>query len=125
VATGADLRLLHRIHVLVASRDRRFLRLARFLLTRQGHAVETTATPGDVFERLENGVNVVVVDASPSLATAARTVAEIEVLHPDIGVVVVGDGRLSATAFRLLSKWGAPERLDEEIRRVYLRLDGR
>ena len=76
-----------------APSDDRFLRLARFLLTRNEFEVESTkriAKTVDLVER--HHPNVVVIDATDSLADAARAVAAIEALHPHVAVIVVYDG---------------------------------
>lgn len=119
---ATNLHLLRRIRVLIVSRDRRFLGLARFLLTRDDLLVESTSKPGELFERVQAGADVVVLDGSGSIASAARAAAEIEALYPGVGLVVVADdARPTRSAFRLLPKWGSLANLGEEIRRAYLR----
>lgn len=121
--TPGNVRLLRRIRVLLVSRDHRFLSVARFLLARSGLRVESATNPSEVFKLVKRGVDVVIVDGSDSFATAALTVAAIEALHPEVGVIVVADepeppGRV----FHPLPKWGSLNELVEEIERVYLRL---
>jgi uncharacterized protein len=84
------------IRVLLGTRDEQFLRLAEFLLTRNGFAVETTkkiAAAVDLVWRQR--LDVVVLDASDSLSEAARTAAAIK------------------------EKWEALETLSDDIRRSY------
>jgi DNA-binding NtrC family response regulator len=120
---AANLRLLRRVRVLVVSRDRRFLSIARFLLAREDYVVDSTSRPGELFERVRDGADVVVIDGTGSLATAARTAAEIEALYPGIGLVVVAeDGNHRTRTLRVLPKWGSLEELGNEIQRAYLRL---
>ena len=120
------MRFLRRIRVLLVSRDDRFLSVARFLLTRSGLSVESTPHPSEVFELVKRGSDVVVVDGTDSLATAALTVAAIEALHPDVGVIVVTEEPDPAgRVFRPLPKWGSLSELVVEIEQVYLRLHPR
>jgi DNA-binding NtrC family response regulator len=120
--SAANLHLLRRVKVLLVSRDRRFLRVARFLLAREDLVVDSTSKPDELLARVSDGVNVVVIDGTRSLSAAARDVAEIQALHPEIGVIVVAeDPEPPTSAFRLLSKWASLEHLGEEVKRAYLR----
>jgi uncharacterized protein len=110
------------IRVLLGTRDEQFLRLAEFLLTRNGFAVETTkkiATAVDLVWRQR--LDVVVLDASDSLSEAARTAAAIEALHPQVAVVIVCDDERPkpATGLPIKEKWEALETLSDDIRRSY------
>jgi uncharacterized membrane protein (UPF0127 family) len=105
--------------VLLGTGDDRFLRLAHFLLTRNHFEVEVTkriARTVDLLER--NGADVVVIDASDSLGEAARAVAAVEALHPNVGVVVVCDGEPPrwTTGLKVTEKWEALETLPDDIR---------
>jgi uncharacterized membrane protein (UPF0127 family) len=80
------------IRVLLGTRDEQFLRLAEFLLTRNGFAVGATKKIGDAVDLVwRQRLDVVVLDASESLSEAARTAAAIEALHPQVGVLLVCD----------------------------------
>jgi uncharacterized membrane protein (UPF0127 family) len=110
------------IRVLLGTRDEQFLRLAEFLLTRNGFAVETTkkiTTAVDLVWRQR--LDVVVLDASDSLSEAARTAAAIEALHPQVAVVIVCDDERPkpATGLPIKEKWEALETLSDDIRRSY------
>jgi uncharacterized membrane protein (UPF0127 family) len=105
--------------VLLGTEDDRFLRLARFLLTRQQFQVQSTkrlARTVDLVER--HHPNVVVIDATGSLADAARTVAAIEALHPHVAVMVVCDGEPPrwTTGLKVTEKWEALETLTDDVR---------
>ena len=66
------------IRVLLGTRDDQFLRLAEFLLTRNGFAVGATKKIGDAVDLVwRQRLDVVVLDASESLSEAARTAAAI------------------------------------------------
>lgn len=110
------------IRVLLGTRDEQFLRLAEFLLTRNGFAVETTKKiPTAVDLVWRHRLDVVVLDASDSLSEAARTAAAIEALHPQVAVVIVCDDERPkpATGLPIKEKWEALETLSDDIRRSY------
>jgi uncharacterized membrane protein (UPF0127 family) len=105
--------------VLVGTSDDQFLRLARFLLSRNHFEVEATKRVTKVVDLVErNGADVVVIDATGSLADAARAVAAVEALHPDVKVVVVHDGEPPrwTAGLQVREKWEALETLPEDIR---------
>jgi uncharacterized membrane protein (UPF0127 family) len=107
------------IHVLLASRDDRFLRLARFLLTRDDFAVESTKRlPGAVDFVERHGTDVVVLDASDSLSEAARIAAAIEALNPRVRVLLVcdADRPRPTTGLKVIEKWQSLETLTDEIK---------
>jgi hypothetical protein len=107
------------IRVLLGSRDDRFLRLARFLLTRNGFAVESTKRlPSAVAYVERHGIDFVVLDASDSLSEAARTVAAIEALNPQVGALLVcdADRPRPTRGLNVVEKWHALETLADEIR---------
>ena len=121
-----DLRLLRPIRVIVVSRDERFASVFRFLLGRKQLAVEAASRRQELLTLLEQGADVVVLDATHSLADAARTIAELEELHPEIGVVMVSDRRgRDGGLYRLLPKWGSLQQLIAEIERTHLHLPAR
>jgi uncharacterized membrane protein (UPF0127 family) len=107
------------IRVLLGSRDDRFLRLASFLLTRGDFAVESTKRVPSAVDLVErHGSDFVVLDASDSLSEAARTVAAIEALNPQVGVLLVcdTDRPRPTTGLNVVEKWHALETLADEIK---------
>jgi uncharacterized membrane protein (UPF0127 family) len=105
--------------VLLGTSDDRFLRLARFLLTRNAFDVEATkrlVKTVDLVERHRS--DVVVIDATGSVAEAARTVAALEALHPDVAVIVVCDGEAPrwTAGLKVSEKWSALETLTDDVR---------
>jgi uncharacterized protein len=110
------------IRVLLGTRDEQFLRLAEFLLTRNGFAVETTKKIANAVDLVwRRRLDVVVLDASDSLSEAARTAAAIEALHPQVGVLIVCDDERPkpATGLPIMEKWEALETLSDGIRHSY------
>jgi uncharacterized membrane protein (UPF0127 family) len=105
--------------VLVGTGDDSFLRLARFLLTRNHFDVRSTKRVSRAAELVErHEADVVVIDASDSLGNAARSVAAIEALYPHVGVLVVCDGDPPrwTTGLKVTEKWAALETLPQDIR---------
>jgi uncharacterized membrane protein (UPF0127 family) len=93
--------------VLVASHDRRFAKLMRFVLDRHGFEVSTT-TRDDVVEILEReGADAVILDAPGSLLSAGRAAAAAKALFPDVEIVVVseGAGGGDGSTFTVYDKW--------------------
>jgi DNA-binding NtrC family response regulator len=117
-------RPLRRIRVLLVSRDRRFLRVAAFILRRKGFIVDTTPRSETALGFAERRrPDVVVMDGNGSLNEAARSLADIEKFRPSVPVVVVSEhaDKPAVRGFRLLPKWSAGDRLAAEIERAYFR----
>src|SRR5262249_56901695 len=109
---------LSRTRVLIGTDDEQFLRLARFLLTRNHFEVEGTKRLAKLVDLVNrHGADVVVIDATGSLGDAARTVAAIEALHPEIRLVVVCDDEPPrwTSGLKVTKKWDALETLPEDI----------
>lgn len=118
-----NVRALRRLRVLVAARDRRFLRVAGFLLLRSGFDVESTPRPRDVLQLVDRyAPDIVIVDASESLADVARSVAVLEALYPHITVIAVSDEGASppAAKLRVFAKWTSFEQLVLDLEAMHL-----
>lgn len=96
------------LRIVVSTRDRRFRRVAEFLLTRQGMRAEFERDTDAAVELAERTrPDVVLLDGSRSLASAARGLNRLSVLDPSIRVVVVGDGVVETPkTLSVLPKWG-------------------
>lgn len=110
-------RVLTPLRVLVTTRDARFQRLASFLLIRQGFHVEATHDPDRVLAAVaEKRADVVVLDGSPSLAAAARSLRAIAAVGSSVGVVVVTDeGASELQTLATVPKWGPFEAIVSAI----------
>jgi len=120
----ARVRPLRRISVLLVSHDRRFLRVAAFILRRKGFVVDTTPRSEKALALAERcRPDVVVMDGNGSLNEAARSLADIERFSPAVAVVIVSEhaDKPAVRGFRLLPKWSAGDRLAAEIERAYFR----
>jgi uncharacterized membrane protein (UPF0127 family)/CheY-like chemotaxis protein len=108
------------IRVLVGASDRRFLRVASFLLGRSGFAVANATRLPDLMDAVEHGrADVVVLDASSPERWPVRAAAALEAATTGVAVLLVGDGGDAAAA--TLPKWGSFDRLVDEIRAAHAR----
>ena len=110
------------IRVLLATRDEDFMRLGRFLLTRSGFRVETTKKVDNAVDLVGRyWLDVAVLDATESLTDTARTVAAIEALHPEVGLLLVSDGERPkpTSKLQIADKWEALATLTDDIRRSH------
>jgi CheY-like chemotaxis protein len=110
------------LSVALVARDRRFVRVASFLLRRHGYAVTAAGSPRMLIDLLErSGADVVVVDGSDSSNAGAQTAAVLATLERPHGLVVVGDSTddrpLRSRAS--ISKWSSFDRLLEAIEHAY------
>jgi DNA-binding NarL/FixJ family response regulator len=118
-------RAIHRLRVVVAAPDRRFLRMAEFLLARQGFEVFTTSRPGALVSTVENHrPDVLILDGTSSLSEAARTAALVEILFKTTTVVIVSeDDRIPAvTNLQVHPKWTAFDDLVASLESMHLGL---
>jgi uncharacterized membrane protein (UPF0127 family) len=99
------------IHVLVAGTDRRFRSVTSALLIQRGCKVTVSERMDLASVRAKRErAEVVVIDADSSPTAAAREAAEIQKLEPPVGVVLVGDKRISGAPFMpILAKWSFDE----------------
>jgi uncharacterized membrane protein (UPF0127 family) len=112
------------IRVLLGTRDEEFLRLAEFLLTRNGFRVESTKKILNAVDLVGRQLlDVVVLDASESMSEAARSVAAIEALHPQVGILLVADDERPrpTSGLEIREKWDALETLTDDIRHSFAR----
>jgi CheY-like chemotaxis protein len=106
-----------RARVVVATRDRRFRRVAQFLLARQGFTVELSRNAEAAIELAErDGADVVLIDGSDSLLSAARALRQLAEQQRSIAAVIVSDGEEeSPQTLPILPKWGAFDSIVEAI----------
>lgn len=110
-----------RSRIVLAARDRRFLQVTSFLLSREGFVVDSTRNLEDLLGMVErHRPDVVILDGMDSLKTAARALVEIEALPYSVAVLVVAEvpEASSPTSVRLLHKWTSFDRLVQEVERL-------
>jgi hypothetical protein len=108
-----------RARVLVASRDPRFLRLARFLLGGRDLEVEELTTPERLPEAiLEPSVDLAVLDGAESVAEALRTANATRARRPEVPVIIAADtGGKSPSGVRVFDRWNETEELLQDVER--------
>jgi uncharacterized membrane protein (UPF0127 family) len=108
-----------RARVLVASRDPRFLRLARFLLGGRDFEVHET-TPERLSQAvLEPSLDIAVLDGGDAVADALRTANAARAARPDVPVVVTADtGGRTPAGVRVFDRWNETEELLLDIERL-------
>ena len=98
--------------VVIGSADRDFLRTSRFLLEHRDWVVEAVVRLAEIPALVaRTSPDLVVIDAGPRVAEAARVVASIEELHVDVEIALVGDAPRKLPGLRIGEKWSALEQL--------------
>jgi uncharacterized protein len=108
-----------RARVLVASRDPRFLRLARFLLGGRDLEVEELTSPERLPEAiLDPGVDLAVLDGADHVAEALRTANASRARRPEVPIVIAADtGGKSPSGVRVFDRWNETEELLLDVER--------
>ena len=112
-----NIRRLHPLRVLLAARDRKFIRVTSFLLERRGYDViqENGKAIAEAVTRCR--ADVVLLEADMSRASTARTLTALEALPTPPGVVAIysGEGAEHLPGVTSLSKWAPIEELQQRI----------
>jgi CheY-like chemotaxis protein len=109
-----------RARVLVASRDARFLKLARFLLSGRDLEVDELTSP----ERLpdlvvETDVDLAILDGANKVADALRTANAARARRPELPIVVAADtGGRTPAGIRVFDRWNETEELLLDVERL-------
>jgi CheY-like chemotaxis protein len=111
---------LHRLRplrVLVAGRDRRFLRVTSFLLSQRGYDVVETSSKKTLQEVERHKSDVILLETNDTRGVAARMVAALETLPtaPSVLVVYEDDEDDRWQGFRAIKKWTPIDELVQEI----------
>jgi uncharacterized membrane protein (UPF0127 family)/CheY-like chemotaxis protein len=109
-----------RARILVASRDPRFVKLARFLLEGRDLDVQELTTPERLPEAVvEPDVDLVVLDGGSAVADALRTANAARMQRPEVPLVVAADaGGRSPAGLRVFDRWNETEELLLDIERL-------
>jgi len=109
-----------RARVLVASRDPRFVRLARYLLGGRDLEVEELNAPERLPEAiLEPTVDLAVLDGGDAVAEALRTANSARARRPEVPVVIAADtGGRSPSGVRVFDRWNETEELLHDVERL-------
>lgn len=106
--------------VLIASRDPRFIRLARFLLEGRDLDVEELTTPERLPESmLEPNLDLALLDGGSSVADALRTANAARARRPEMPIVIAADaGGKSPSGVRVFDRWNETEELLLDVERL-------
>jgi len=109
-----------RARVLVASRDPRFVRLARFLLGGRDLEVEELTTPEHLPDAiLDPTLDLAVLDGGDAIAEALRTANAARARRPDVPIVIAADtGGKSPSGVRVFDRWNETEELLLDVERL-------
>lgn len=111
--------------VVVSGRDKRFVRVASFLLARRGFDVSHATNHDDLLDLTDKQtVDVVVLDATFSLSSSLRTAAALTALHPNLRILLATDRYTSRAGeqYTQIEKWRGLDALPDEVTRAQLGL---
>jgi uncharacterized membrane protein (UPF0127 family) len=94
--------------VILASSDRRYVKLATFLLDERGIDVIQSVSPVRAAAAVDaQPVGVVVIDGGDELAATMRLASETRARHPDTAIVLVGEGAAerAPSSLPVFDKW--------------------
>jgi CheY-like chemotaxis protein len=116
-AEDVKLHRLHPLRVLLAGRDRRFLRVTSFLLSQRGYDVVETSSKKTLQEVERHKSDVILLETNDTRGVAARMVAALETLPtaPSVLVVFEDDEDDRWQGFRAIKKWTPIDELVQEI----------
>jgi CheY-like chemotaxis protein len=111
---------LHRIRplrVLLAGRDRRYLRVTSFLLSQRGYDVVETSSKKTLQAVERHKSDVILLETNDTRGVAARMVAALETLPtaPSVLVVFEDDDDDRWQGFKAVKKWMPIDELVQEI----------
>jgi uncharacterized protein len=111
-----------RARVLVASRDPRFVKLARFLFEGRDLEVEELTAPERLTDAIggpEPDLDLVVVDGGTDVAFALRLANRARANRPELPIVVAADtGGRSPAGIRVFDRWNETEELLLDVERL-------
>jgi CheY-like chemotaxis protein len=119
----SNVRRLQPLRVLVAGRDRRFMRVTSFLLTRRGYAVSRSGLVDAVTVADRQRSDVVLVELDGSRVEAGRAIAALQASPAAPAVITLAaDGAENVwSGLRAIDKWTPIETLAAEIDAAALR----
>jgi CheY-like chemotaxis protein len=119
----SNVRRLQPLRVLLAGRDRRFMRVTSFLLTRRGYAVSRSSLADAVAAADQQRSDVVLVELDGSRVEAGRAIAALQASPAAPAVVTLAaEGAENVwSGLRALDKWTPIETLAAEIDAAALR----
>jgi hypothetical protein len=120
--SAPNVRRLRPPRVLLAMRDRRFMRVTAFLLERRGYTVVQEGGSNVVDAAERSRVDVVVIEGETSRGASARLLAALTALSTAPGLISIVDGEGDRVAgVPALRKWTPVDDLAREIDSASLR----
>jgi CheY-like chemotaxis protein len=112
-----NVRRLQPLRVLLCGRDRRFLRVTSFLLSRRGYEVTQTSVSDAVKAAEEQRSDIVLLEPSASRADTARTIAALQAstASPALLVLFEDGGEAQWNGLPTAQKWTPVEKLIEKV----------
>ena len=106
--------------ILVASRDPRFVKLARFLFEGRDLEVEELTSPERLADAIQDPeLDVAVLDGGADVAAALRNANRARALRPELPIVVAAEtGGRSPTGIRVFDRWNETEELLLDVERL-------
>jgi len=112
------------LRVLLAGRDRRYIRATSFLLEQRGFVVRSANTDEAADAAHRHRADVVLLEGDRLRTDAARRAAAIAALNPNTRVILMVDSTPPGpTGVRMLTKWADLDELVEEIEACMQRND--
>jgi uncharacterized protein len=106
--------------VLVATRDPRFLKLARFLFEGRDLEVEELTTPERLSDAIQDpGLDIAILDGGTDVAAALRNANRSRAMRPEVPIVITAEnGGRSPTGIRVFDRWNETEELLLDVERM-------
>jgi CheY-like chemotaxis protein len=120
-----NVRALQPPRVVVTGRDKRFVKVASFLLARRGFQVSHVESEKELMQLADKeSIDVVVLDASMSPSSSLRTAVALSAVHPHVRILLATDrnGPQFGSTYAQVDKWRGLGSLPEEVERVHLGL---
>ncbi len=121
-----NVRALQPARVVIAGRDKRFVKVASFLLARRGFQVSHAESDAELMQLADKqSIDVVVLDASTSLSASLRTAAALSAVHPNLRILVATERQSASevgSTYKQIDKWRNLGALPDEVARAQLGL---
>jgi CheY-like chemotaxis protein len=119
----SNVRRLQPLRVLLAGRDRRFMRVTSFLLSRRGYAVSRSSLADAVAAADRQRSDVVLIELDGSRVEAGRAIAALQAssASPAVVMLAANGAERAWTGLVMLDKWTPIETLAAEIDAAALR----